>query len=498
MAEDLTLENGLTYAECTIDNVSGWEITGFGRASTEIVIPDEIDGKSVLSVGCKAFQNLSALTKVTFPKNLQTIGDHAFSGCTSLGELSFPASLTTIGEGAFYDCDILEKVSFAANSQPFTIGLSCFSYCRALKEVLFPEGCKPTSIGSGAFRYCAISSIDLPDTITRLGEAAFDECAALDGTVVIPRGVTTLSSYLFHNCVLLDQVVLHDQITHIDNAFIGCESLTGSFVIPEGQTRIESETFQNCKKITSVSIPDSVTEIRSYAFENCAGLTELTLPAGLTDVGRSSFDGCTNLAVLRLKGTRLFGGMFSAAAKVEHLQRAIYPANAAPDLAMNNFGESLVGMEDQFAEAYPDGYADFYSWTSSNSDVATVKDGIVTTKKPGDVDVTFVYNGCSHIFRLKFIQVKNMLVLPESLQAIHEEAFTSTDAQQVVIPSVCTAIGSDAFRDMDKLMFVSVPDSVTEIEEGAFADCPNLTLLCQSMNAAAEYAQTHGIPWMIG
>ena len=509
MAEEPEPETSISYAECTIDNVTGWEVTGYTGMPIEIIIPDKIEGKPVLYIGENAFANCTTLEKLSLPEGLKSIGTGAFIRCTSLGDLSFPASLTPIGEEAFFGCSAIRKISFAANSQPFTLDQQAFAYCTTLEEVFFPEGCKPTIIGISCFWYCSsLSTIELPETITELGDAAFSGYASLDGTIVIPEGVTMIDRNLFYGCPLLDRVVMHDKITSIGSgAFCGCESLTGSFAIPDGQLQIGSRTFSSCKNITSVSIPDSVIAIDNLAFENCTGLTEMTLPAGLLSLGLTAFDGCENIEAYRFKGTRMPADILSIpeGSAAEHMQRFNWPMNSALDLGMTTFGYSFKGIEDMLRddaqanpEDYPGGYEKYYSWTSSNTAVATVKDGMVTPKKAGEVNIIFVYEFRQFTFKLKFIEKTNKLLLPASLNIIHKEAFTGTDAQHVVIPSGCTSIGSDAFRDMENLMLVSVPDSVTTIEDGAFAGCPNLILVCQSENTAAAYAKTHGITWMIG
>ena len=66
------------------------EITRFvSSSSTDIELPSVIDGKSVTSIGDRAFdgyniENCSNLTSIIIPDSVTSIGYYAFSRCTSL------------------------------------------------------------------------------------------------------------------------------------------------------------------------------------------------------------------------------------------------------------------------------------------------------------------------------------------------------------------------------------------------------------------------------
>ena len=75
---------------------------------TSIVIPD-----GITEIKENLFYNLTSVTSVVFPEDLQTIGDHAFSGCSGINTLvTIPATVTHIGVGAFSGCTSLTEVEF--------------------------------------------------------------------------------------------------------------------------------------------------------------------------------------------------------------------------------------------------------------------------------------------------------------------------------------------------------------------------------------------------
>lgn len=92
-------------------------ITGYKGKDTEVVIPPEIEGKPVTSIGMDAFNNCISLTSVTIPESVTSIGEGAFDGCSSLTTVTIPDSVTSISACAFYICDSLKNVYYAGTEE---------------------------------------------------------------------------------------------------------------------------------------------------------------------------------------------------------------------------------------------------------------------------------------------------------------------------------------------------------------------------------------------
>ena len=122
-----------------------------------------------------------------------------------------------------------------------------------------------------SYRY-KIKSVTIEDSVTTVGDYAFDDYIALT-SVVIGDSVTTIGKYAFSNCDSLTSVVIPDSVTTIGfSAFRSWDSLT-SVVIPDSVTTIDKNAFAFCHSLTSIVIPDSVTSIGSNAFIMCDSLT---------------------------------------------------------------------------------------------------------------------------------------------------------------------------------------------------------------------------------
>jgi hypothetical protein len=81
---------------------------------------------------------------------------------------------------------------------------------------------------------------------------------------------------------------------------------------------------------------------------------------------------------------------------------------------------------------------------------------------------------------IKYIGDEVNVVIPSEINGlpvknIRRGAFQGTDVVSVVIPDSVTEIGEGAFGQCDSLISVFIPDSVTEIGFSAFKDCISLT-----------------------
>lgn len=137
---------------------------------------------------------------------------------------------------------------------------------------------KVTSIDDKAFytQYGSdyVTSITIPNSVTSIGESAFDGCMGLK-SVNIPNSVTSISKNTFSRCRELTSIDIPNSVTEIGyGAFEGCYSLT-SVNIPNSVISIDEDAFRECVSLTSVTIGSGVTSIYSKAFSNCPNLTDV-------------------------------------------------------------------------------------------------------------------------------------------------------------------------------------------------------------------------------
>lgn len=249
LADSDTVKYAVEGGNIHFDKSTG-TVTGSSSSITKAVIPAEIDGVAVTSIGDYAFSNSMGLTSVTIPDSVTSIGCGAFNGCERLTSIEIPNSVTNIGNKAFIGCE-------------------------------------------------GLTSIVIPNSVTWIGYSAFSCCTGLM-SITIPNSVTHIGTYVFSGCTSLTSVTLSNSVGSIEGAFSGCTSLM-SVMIPNSVTII-NDAFKGCTSLTSVTIPNGVRFI-SGAFEGCTSLTSITLPDSVTRIGSNAFDGCTSLTDVYYSGS---------------------------------------------------------------------------------------------------------------------------------------------------------------------------------------------------
>ena len=281
------------------------------RSLTDIVIPD-----GVTSIVDEVFSDCESLSSLVLPESVTSIGESAFSGCESLSSLVIPDGVTSIWDMAFCGCSSLKYISIpksviCLNGNPFLKWdgeLKCLSpYFIYEDDVLFNKD-KSKII---AFRDKKATSYVIPDSVTRIGDGAFEGCTSLK-SLVTPDSVTSIGGSAFENCYSLSSLVLPDSVTSIGAwAFSGCSDLA-DIVIPDGVTSIGNYAFCGCESLADIVIPDGVTSIGNYAFCGCESLTDIVIPDSVNSIGSSAFEGCTSLSsvVIPDSVTRIGNGAF--------------------------------------------------------------------------------------------------------------------------------------------------------------------------------------------
>jgi hypothetical protein len=161
-------------------------ITAYIGKDTDLTIPTELNGYTIISICNSAFDSCEDLTSIIIPDSVILIGNSAFYNCNSLTSITIPDSVTSIGNEAFAYCSNLTSITVPNGVT--TIGMFMFYNCKYLRSITISDSV--TSIGESAFGYCSsLTSVVVPNSVTSIGNNAFDECRNLK-SITIPESVT--------------------------------------------------------------------------------------------------------------------------------------------------------------------------------------------------------------------------------------------------------------------------------------------------------------------
>ncbi|MCC8069759.1 MAG: leucine-rich repeat protein, partial [Ruminococcus sp.] len=238
-----------------------------------------------------------------------SIGKYAFLHCDSLTEINVDKNNKSYAsiDGILFNKDITEliqypigntRTSYTIPDSITSIGCAAFNDCTSLTEITIPNSV--TIIDSYAFESCtSLTEITIPDGVTSIGDGAFQYCTLLT-EITIPDSVTSIGGWAFQYCISLESVTIPDKITSISSmVFNDCTSLT-EVIISNSVTSIKSCAFADCTSLESIVIPDSVTSIGSEAFSGCTSLTEVVIPNSITSIGSGAFEYCTSLTEITI------------------------------------------------------------------------------------------------------------------------------------------------------------------------------------------------------
>lgn len=200
----------------------------------------------------------------------------------------------------------LNSLDFSdASNNITTIEMGAFTGAN-LAGIVLPDTI--TSLQNSCFAQAMITTLELPAQITEIPKNAFkginaayssETDEALPINIILPPNLTKIGDYCFYSAQI-KQISIPDTVTEIgESAFQYCLGLT-SFVIPPLLQKIPKYMLQACENITAITIPAAVTEIGESAFDS-TGITSITIPATITTLGMNMLSGCTHLATINIQ-----------------------------------------------------------------------------------------------------------------------------------------------------------------------------------------------------
>ena len=338
----------------------------------------------------------------------------------------------------------------------------------------------------------SITSVEIADTVTTVGNRAFGSLSKLTSCVV-PDAATKIGYGAFSGCSSLESIVIGNSVTEIGTyAFSGCSKLK-EVHIPGSVVTIQNYAFQACKAMTSATIEEGVRTIYHGAFNGCTGLTEIVLPHSLKTFGYTVkdtdgvFKGCTNLKKVTFlsanvnittctnphvpaEGAVVYGYDGSTAdtyfSAIEGVTFSSIIGGSCGKNASNPISWSfdsatgVLSIGGQGEMAHYGAVADqpWYSYANSITKIV-------------------IHKGITILGNLAFQNLRNVteVSLPDGLLTIGQQSLKATSITQLIIPESVTKINYQALNSCTKLTSLVIPKNVTSIGNAVFGACSKLT-----------------------
>lgn len=257
------------------------------------------------------------------------------------------------------------------------------------------------------------------------------------------------------------KIVIGEGITSIaERAFCDFSHVT-AVRLPAGVTSIGEDAFCGCRALTEIKLPSSLRTVGSSAFY-MAPLNELELPEGITDIEPLAF-AYTALTTLRLPGSlRTIGDMAFYCTPLTELELP----ERLTDIGDNAFaGASFTeiyipaNVTALGIDALQSAALLRYTVSPDNPVYSADADGLLLDKA-GKTLVAFPCGREGHY------------AVPEGIERIGESAFYGSDLTAVTLPSSLTEIGEDAFAYCMSLADIRFGGNVTQCSWSSFDRTP--------------------------
>ena len=441
-----------------------------------LIVPNSIGGVAVKTVKCLGITNVKNIIIEDGIESIDNIGsldrgtDYDKIDI-ALERISIPKSVIYIGYSAFGNCDKLKSIKIDEENSKYDSRNNCNAIINKENNELV-YGCKTTKIPSGvksigreAFFNCSgLTNVSIPEGVTSIGVSAFKYSGLKN--IIVPDSVTSIGEEAFSNCYNLTTVSISNNLTSIEvKTFEQCYNLT-SITIPDKITSIGYKAFYSCQNLTSdIKIPEGVTKIDDETFYYCKSLTNVSLPDSLKTINKYAFYRCNNLTNIEIPNNVTVIG-----------DCAFFECNITsvkiPD-GLTNIGREVFGHCANLSSIVVSGSNTKYdSRNNCNAIIDTQNNQIIYGCK-----ATEIPEGVTSIGKYAFFGSDiSTMTMPDSVTSIQEDAFCECKKlTSMVIGNNVKSIGNSAFYNCVNLTTILIPKSVTNIGGSAFSNCSNFT-----------------------
>lgn len=370
--------------------------------------------------------------------NIYKYGAKSSTKTITVSDYLYKVSGKTVTLTAYRGDDSDLKIPSRINGKKVTkIGDACFRGNAYIKTVEMPD--TVTAIGDYAFEANgAMTAVKFSSKLKSIGKGAFSGCASLK-EITVPESTESIGDGAFLYCMGAKKLTVKGKIKKLGQfAFAGMEDLESAELDSDSAVALPDRLFCNCKALREVKI-NGVTSVGKRAFSNCQAVESIDIEGPIKNVGDYAFEKCCALNELSLISTdsstdiKLGGSILRRTPDIGAcsvtlggnavMSFATFKDSTLEDLKLSD-GSTLMIVED-----------------GTETD-CTVKDGMLLADK-GSILLTVMPAAIK-----QGSDGKTTCTVPEGTRVIKDGAFV--------------------YQTFNSLQ---LPESITEIENGAFRSC---------------------------
>lgn len=472
---------------------------------------------NLITVGQNAFSG-TQLTTVTLPSKLQTLKEGAFGEISTLVSVNIPLSLKS-GYEAFSNSKKLETVTFEDGRETIPSGLlknigiktftlpstiktieySAFAQNDYLSEIILNNALE--AIYESAFANTNLKHVKLPDSLTYLGRGAFENNHSLT-EVIFPKQLRAISENAFANTGLT-KLEVPSNIEEINSGAFYNTKLS-DLILSEGIKRIASSAFVG-NQLKVIELPASLQYLGSSAFGNSSKLRVVKIKSNVEfdkyyDVDTNSpfsYQDYYSDEISKQRPESIFVNFEGGVSKVsDYLFNGVTPVKSVT--FKDNINLTEIG-----AHAFEGTSLTFLTLPDTVETLGEFAFGNINTLNSVNIPEKLTTADRAFAGSKKLNELRNKIegiripdgmfentglttfIVPSGIKEIGKYAFRNNKStaisfedhqegfKDVILPVGLTKIDSRAFESTE-IGYYDIPDTVSEIGDGAFRFNPNL------------------------
>ena len=316
-----------------------------------------------------------------------------------------------------------------------------------------------------------ITSVTLIGGISKIGDGAFKQCMNLK-SLIIKSPVKYMGEYTFEKCTMLREVQLGDSLTSIGvKTFFKCPIT--SISLPTALKCIEDSAFYDCKSLKEINFNNKLERIGTNVFSGC-NLEKIDLPESLEEIGEYAF---ANGIATALRSTLIIPS------QVKIIRKGAFKFCYFSHIQLSD-GKTELTIEDgnftKCNDSYSSSYSLYFGRNLSSNSIQFNNDSLISNIQIGnniEIIPAHAFENCANLRKA---------YLGESVIEIGDYAFANcpllsdvsfVEGPMNAVRCPLTRIGRYAFAGTCDWSLLKFPDTITTIGEGAFSNCGEISTI---------------------